>query len=575
MEHNNIAQSVITFIDLVNSAAYAERKELEEYNALIREFHEIASNTFEEYSRLEQLDESCCYHRVQGDEIMLIFHGFERCTCLKHILNLVILLRENWFKSGFNTKRIDEGHSPLDIRAGIGEGKIKFEQSIWSQGVTPEGFPLTQTKRIESSADHITESSKGTDEPLLTPNPKILIKASLSDCIDKLNLQIELYPLTTFQPKGIDSVDVIPVKSYERLHTRLTGLLKEKLHFPSLMSAGISALTSGSYEVAASHFKKALAMKQDSFDVNHYLGGCLGYLGQFEKAKEYLERAIELNPESSAAYNTYANALWRRNEKNKAIKMLEKAIELDPNNYGAYMNLGSSYSALGDWSKAEDCYQKALLLSPNSHILHYNIGTSYFSMRRYHDAIKHFREAIRISSTYTEAHTNLSSSLNSIGMYSEAEMEARIALKFGPMHFEAIGNLAEVLRRQEKYDEAIQYFQRAEIMRPNDYKLLTNYAICLRHSKRYDEAKNYYIRSLDIEPNNSVAYVGLGIIAGEQGDLRESERLLRKAIEIDPNNHEAHYNLSVTLKKQGNIYEASKEKRIADSLHSGQISSTT
>jgi len=51
MEHNNIAQSVITFIDLVNSAAYAERKELEEYNALIREFHEIASNTFEEYSR--------------------------------------------------------------------------------------------------------------------------------------------------------------------------------------------------------------------------------------------------------------------------------------------------------------------------------------------------------------------------------------------------------------------------------------------------------------------------------------------------------------------------------------------
>lgn len=570
--------AIILFADIIDSSKYAERCSLKEYESMIREFHQIAEEIVDKYCSEFGIPDKNIYKRAHGDEVLIILHTGDTCLDFEHILKISVLVKNSWIHSEFNSKRTDESKEFQDIRIGIGEGKVRFRQSIWRQKRTPEGYPITQTKRIESKASSInqrelnlTPIKDGTNDGYLlglqiTPpgGTNIIVKGTLRGCLKGNSGKIKYSSTQKVYLEGLEPIEVFAIIEFGELLNEVLCLeifreipRREMGKYSEKLADGNSAILAGNFKNAEESYIQALEIKNDSSLAHQNIAVALMKQGKFEESLKHYEIARKSDDENAMICNNMGNVYAAQGAFDKAVEFLSKAIDLDPEEYYFYSNRGASLSEMGKWNEAISDFKKAIDLNPNEVRAYYNIGYMYYKMGKYTDSIKFFKNAIKIEGTFAPAHSNLGLVLKILKFYHEAEEELQIAKQLDPLSFATTANLAELFRKTNDHKKAIKAYKEVIKIDDSHSKIHYNLGTVLQESSDkteiLEEAVRCYRRSLELEPDFYLALVNLGSVLGKLGKYKESAELSRRAITIQNDDEIPHMNLAKALRQMGRI----------------------
>jgi protein O-GlcNAc transferase len=154
----------------------------------------------------------------------------------------------------------------------------------------------------------------------------------------------------------------------------------------------------GKYQVAATAYRKSVALDPSSAEALNNLGEALGELKQYRPALEAFQKAVALDqkylkarynvgvtydrlrqfkyaefiyrilirdfPDFALAYDSLAVSLSKSGRAREAVPFHQKAISLAPRDPSFYFNFSLSYLMLGDTKKAQEQQQKLRALDP-------------------------------------------------------------------------------------------------------------------------------------------------------------------------------------------------------------------
>ena len=191
-------------------------------------------------------------------------------------------------------------------------------------------------------------------------------------------------------------------------------------------NCAITLLDAGD-ETGNSYLDKALLIKPDYPEANHYKGLKLLENEQTAHAIDYFKSAITHKSDYAEAYFNLGNAFLTQKEFKFAEAMYRKAIEHKPNYAGAYNNLANTLLDQDDYrhhyAEAEQYFLKAIELAPEMDETYKNLASAYQSQGNYEKALHFFR-------LYNERVPNDEVVIASMASVHEhrAEFEAGIAL---------------------------------------------------------------------------------------------------------------------------------------------------
>ncbi|MFC2150503.1 tetratricopeptide repeat protein [Calditrichota bacterium] len=379
--------AVILIADIENSSYYAEASSPAQYNRMIREYHRIASKSVDQYvSESWELEDSILVKRAHGDEILIILRARTLSKGVSYALNLAVLLDVEWSKSRFNSRRIRDDEPPCRLRVGIASGNINMESSVWDQGVTPEGYAIVQTKRIEAAA--------GGD----IHEPHILVDANLRKYVLKLKgVSLGSVKMLHANPqRKINSLEAIRVKSYAGLYNEFKQRLRTSNQYQRWFTRGYQAWSAGNSEESLHAFRMAVKIRPDGIGALASLAGILIHFNQLDEAEDYCRQAISLRDNFATAHTNLGSILVFQKRYKEAIKHYKHAVSLQPDEPKSLFNLGNAYKHLDQYEEAVEAYQQALHLKPDYYKAMCNFAVVKKDLGQFDEAIELVKKAIEL-----------------------------------------------------------------------------------------------------------------------------------------------------------------------------------
>src|SRR5208337_3971621 len=129
-------------------------------------------------------------------------------------------------------------------------------------------------------------------------------------------------------------------------------------------------------------FKKAIALRPDSWDGYNQLGGFLYDHQRYDEAVAQYRHAIELTPDNAALYLNLGAVYSDMGDKHypEAEQMLRKSLALEPS-YGAYANLGHLYIQQQKFAEAAAATEKAVQLNDKDYVVWGNLRSAYEGLK--------------------------------------------------------------------------------------------------------------------------------------------------------------------------------------------------
>ena len=236
-------ETVVIIADIEESSAFAERNTLATYNRIIRQYHRIAAKAIDQYLQHSEIPNTHTFRRAYGDEVLVILKTEHIPDAVRHALHLAVLLDVKWMRSNFNSQRLKDKLGICRIRIGIGCGRLRWQESVWNQGKTPEGYLIVLTKHIESNA---AERIKKPD------TPRILVDFDLRqkmDHIEGVDLG-ETFTLIDDKDKKIRDVEVFNILKHDKLYAEYSKRINAKKRVEDWFAKGYTAIIAGKYEEA-------------------------------------------------------------------------------------------------------------------------------------------------------------------------------------------------------------------------------------------------------------------------------------------------------------------------------------
>lgn len=401
-------EAIILIADIENSSFLAETIPPREYDRVIREYHRIASRAVDEYSPAGIHKKGILAKRAYGDEILVLFHYQDLVEILTFVLNLAVFLEVEWSSSRFNTRQIRENKSPFRLRIGIGQGMVTLAQSVWDQGLTPEGYSITITKRIESRA------GGGLNEP------HILVAGSLKSILKKIRgIEIgQSIQIPENTARGTKSIEAVRLKSYVGLFNEFKQRIKIRDGYLKWFTRGYHALSAGDYKEAYRCNKLAIKYRSHGVAALNNLATILIGQGNLLEAETTLRKALKMK------------------------KGYETAALLN--------NLGSVLNRQGKFEEAEGIFRKAIRENSDNPLSHYNLGTAQFLLNNIDEAEVALKRAIELNPDYAYALNNLAEVREAQKRYDEALQLAQRALELEPDNKEIITLVKRLQKLIEK-----------------------------------------------------------------------------------------------------------------------------
>ena len=242
---------------------------------------------------------------------------------------------------------------------------------------------------------------------------------------------------------------------------------------------GAALQSDGRLDEAATHYRRAIALRPDYAAAYSNLGTALRGQGRLDEAVTAYERAITLQPDFPDAHYNLANALVDQGKAPAAIEHFHVALRVVPGSAEVHNNLGIALAANGKAEEAMAEFRAALVADPGSAKAHRNLGDLLAGTERRADAIDHLRRAAELAPADATIHYDFGSVLLEAGQLDEAIKEFRAALAITPASAETLNNLGIALASQGKLEEAIAEFQLALKLRPGFPDAQKNLAMAL------------------------------------------------------------------------------------------------
>lgn len=183
---------------------------------------------------------------------------------------------------------------------------------------------------------------------------------------------------------------------------------------------GLCQINLGAYDVALSHFRKAISQDPDMVSCYYHMGYVLALNKKIDLALREWEQTAKHETTFADAYVNRGVAYYQKGSLDQAVAEFRKVITLRQHRMEDYSNLGLAYAKQGvvlrqasrnphdvkakesiDRSKlAVEMFDKALVLEPSNVQLHSNRGLACFFANRPEEAMEEWTTVARLDPTY-------------------------------------------------------------------------------------------------------------------------------------------------------------------------------
>jgi len=277
---------------------------------------------------------------------------------------------------------------------------------------------------------------------------------------------------------------------------------------------------------------KALLIKPDYPEANHYKGLQLLDKGQSRQSLDFFKRAITAKPDYAEAYCNLGNALMIEKEYAAAEQMYRKAIEYKHDYAGAYNNLGNALLDQENYheffKEAEESYIKAIELAPELNDSYKNLAICYQGEGLHEKSLHYFN------------------------IYNE-----RV-----PNNEQVIAGMASVHERRAEFDEGMALIEPFINNDNVSAEVVLAYSKFARHFKHQDKAIELLLKIDDNNINSRLKtdkYYALGKLAEPMGDIDTTFNYYQQANNLEAEN----FNIDKEKKKFDNIKAYYTKEKIA------------
>ena len=157
------------------------------------------------------------------------------------------------------------------------------------------------------------------------------------------------------------------------LSNGVSGMSKASMGAVTHFNLANSLRLAGQLELAAHHYREALALDPDLSDAADNLAGTLRALGRPAEVMDSYERMLAENPRDPRLHRKLAGMLRAKGEQKRALEHFRRSLELDPGNAHTrrelaelHVELASQEVQRGDSAAALGQYRSALALEPDA-----------------------------------------------------------------------------------------------------------------------------------------------------------------------------------------------------------------
>jgi tetratricopeptide (TPR) repeat protein len=257
--------------------------------------------------------------------------------------------------------------SDVKVRLATSEGMTGGEQSVNAAGYF-EFVGLAKTYY------HLT-----VDAPGFQPYQQDLDLRSVGD---KLTINIHLSPaLKTKEPSPSAS-------SYTDEHAPKNARKEYQ--------KGLSALQSGKFSEAQSHFEKSVKEYPCYARAQTDLALALSQQHQGSESEAALKKALECDPDFLDAYTDLGQLYYNEGKYADSATIVQEGLRRSPASWQFYYQLGADHYHLGLFTRAEQEYLKAESLSPSVPAeIHVKLADVYLKQSAYDKAYAEMRAYVR------------------------------------------------------------------------------------------------------------------------------------------------------------------------------------
>jgi tetratricopeptide (TPR) repeat protein len=202
----------------------------------------------------------------------------------------------------------------------------------------------------------------------------------------------------------------------------------DSTYIPALFSLGMLHNDSRSYEMAADMFNRVLALNENDFLSNYYLGSALVGLGNQDSASVYLSTCLKLNPSFVPAINVLASIHYVKKRFADALVLYQLAFSLRPNSAEFIHKVGLCHRNLDQYLLAASAFRKAADLDSLSAPYFGNLGHAYFRLEKYDSSIFAYNRAVALDNENSIFLLNLALALQKLDSVESAAVAYRKAI---------------------------------------------------------------------------------------------------------------------------------------------------
>jgi tetratricopeptide (TPR) repeat protein len=222
--------------------------------------------------------------------------------------------------------------------------------------------------------------------------------------------------------------------------------------------------------------------------LQYQLGRLCEEFGDYELAVSHYRRAVDGDADNILFLGALGAAQVNSGDTEQALETLRRAEAVDPGNLEVLWGLGFYYLGIGDNDKAVEYLRAALDKKPGNAMIRVNLSIALSNLNRHDEALEHARKAVKSDASSPEAMQTVCNILAEIGRLDEAEALLQKNLRKHP----GFGKSWDLLARIRKFSAADDRIVRqAEKALDRGMAAESRWHLCFALGKMHDDCRRY------------------------------------------------------------------------------------